>query len=55
VVLACGANSGLQRRFGLGIPAVALNSAQLELPALRGGDVEVHFGSDTAPRGFASK
>ena len=53
VVLACGANYGLQRRFGLGIPAVALNSAQLELPALRGGDVEVHFGSDTAPRGFA--
>jgi len=53
VVLACGANYGLQRRFGLGMPAVALNSAQLELPALRAGDVEVHFGSDTAPGGFA--
>lgn len=53
VVLACGANYGLQRRFGLGMPTVALNSAQLELPALRGGDVEVHFGTDTAPGGFA--
>ena len=52
VVLACGASYGLQRRFGLGMPAVSLNSAQLELPALRGGDVEVYFGSDTAPGGF---
>jgi digeranylgeranylglycerophospholipid reductase len=53
VVLACGASYGLQRRFGLGIPAVSLNSAQLELPAQRGGEVEVYFGSDTAPGGFA--
>jgi digeranylgeranylglycerophospholipid reductase len=53
VVLACGASYGLQRRFGLGMPAVSLNSAQLEVPARRGGDVEVYFGSDTAPGGFA--
>ncbi len=53
VILACGASYGLQRRFGLGMPAVSLNSAQLELPALRGGDVEVYFGADTAPGGFA--
>jgi geranylgeranyl reductase family protein len=53
VVLACGANYGLQRRFGLGMPTVSLNSAQLEVPALRGGDVEVYFGSDWAPGGFA--
>ena len=53
VVLACGANYGLQRGFNLGMPAVSLNSAQLEVPALRGGDVEVYFGSDTAPGGFA--
>ena len=53
VVLACGASYGLQRRFGLGMPAVSLNSAQLELPAVRGGDVEVYFGNDTAPGGFA--
>jgi digeranylgeranylglycerophospholipid reductase len=53
VVLACGANYGLQRRFGLGMPTVSLNSAQLEVPARRGGDVEVYFGSDWAPGGFA--
>ena len=53
VVLACGASYGLQRRFGLGMPAVSLNSAQLEVPASRGGDVEVYFGGDTAPGGFA--
>ena len=53
VVLACGASYGLQRRFGLGMPMVSLNSAQLEVPARRGGDVEVYFGSDWAPGGFA--
>ena len=53
VVLACGASYGLQRRFGLGMPPVSLNSAQLELPASRGGDVEVYFGGDVAPGGFA--
>jgi geranylgeranyl reductase family protein len=53
VILACGASYGLQRRFGLGMPAVYLNSAQLEVPARRTGDVELHFGSTTAPRGFA--
>ena len=53
VVLACGASYGLQRRFGLGMPTVSLNSAQLEVPARRSGDVEVYFGSDWAPGGFA--
>jgi geranylgeranyl reductase family protein len=53
VVLACGANYGLQRRFALGMPQVSLNSAQLEVPASRGGDVEVYFGSEVAPGGFA--
>ncbi len=53
VILACGANYAFQRRFGLGMPAVYLNSAQLELPAGRTGDVELHFGSIWAPRGFA--
>jgi len=53
VVLACGASYGLQRRFGLGMPSVSLNSAQLEVPARRGGDVEVYFGSAWAPGGFA--
>ncbi|MDR1988984.1 MAG: NAD(P)/FAD-dependent oxidoreductase [Acidobacteriaceae bacterium] len=52
-VLACGANYTLQRRLGLGMPALYLQSAQLEVAAARPGDVEVHFGSDVAPKGFA--
>jgi digeranylgeranylglycerophospholipid reductase len=52
-ILACGANYSLQRRLGLGLPSRYLQSAQLELPADRPGDVEVHFGHDIAPKGFA--
>ena len=52
-VLACGAHYALQQRLGMGLPAVFLQSAQLELPAGRGGDVEVHFGRTIAPQGFA--
>lgn len=52
-VLACGASYALQRRLGLGIPRVMLNSAQMELPCERHGAVEVHFGADVAPGGFA--
>jgi len=51
-VLACGANYTLQRRLGLGMPAMYLQSAQLEVPAAAPGDVEIHFG-DVAPKGFA--
>jgi geranylgeranyl reductase family protein len=53
VVLACGANYAFQRRLGLGMPSTFLQSAQLELPADRPGDVEIHFGSEIAPKGFA--
>jgi digeranylgeranylglycerophospholipid reductase len=53
VVLACGASYVLQRRLGLGVPDKHLQSAQVELPALEPGHVEVHFGADVAPRGFA--
>jgi digeranylgeranylglycerophospholipid reductase len=53
LILACGAQYGFQRRLGLGLPKVHLNSAQLELPATRTGDVELYFGTETAPRGFA--
>jgi digeranylgeranylglycerophospholipid reductase len=52
-VLACGAHYAMQRRLGLGLPAVFLQSAQLELPATRQGDVEVRFGRHLAPGGFA--
>lgn len=53
VVLACGAHYAFQRRLGLGLPSTFLQSAQMELGASRPGDVEVHFGSGIAPRGFA--
>jgi digeranylgeranylglycerophospholipid reductase len=53
VVLACGANYAFQKRLGLGMPSTFLQSAQLELPADRPGDVEIHFGSEIAPKGFA--
>ena len=53
VILACGANYTFQKRLGLGMPATFLQSAQLELPAERPGDVEIHFGSEIAPKGFA--
>jgi geranylgeranyl reductase family protein len=53
LILACGANYSLQRRLGLGMPGVFLHSAQMELPARRPGDVELHFGAEVAPKGFA--
>jgi digeranylgeranylglycerophospholipid reductase len=53
VILACGANYAFQKRLGLGMPSTFLQSAQLELPAGRPGDVEMHFGSEIAPKGFA--
>ena len=48
-VLACGAQYAIQRRLGMGLPAVFLQSAQLELAASRLGDVEVRFGHQVAP------
>ena len=53
VILACGAAYGFQKRLGLGMPATFLQSAQLEMSCETPGDVEVHFGSEVAPRGFA--
>jgi geranylgeranyl reductase family protein len=53
VVLACGANYTFQKRLGLGMPSTFLQSAQLELPVERLDDVEIHFGSEIAPKGFA--
>lgn len=52
-VLACGASYAFQRQLGLGMPSVYLASAQLELPAAHARDVEVFFGSQIAPAGFA--
>jgi digeranylgeranylglycerophospholipid reductase len=52
-VLACGASYSMQRDLGLGMPKLLMRSAQVELPADRLGDVEVHFGRSLAPGGFA--
>jgi geranylgeranyl reductase family protein len=52
-ILACGANYALQKRLGLGMPVMHLQSAQIEVPAAEPGHVEVHFGNDVAPKGFA--
>lgn len=53
VVLACGANYSFQRKLGLGMPTLYLSSAQMECPAARDGEVELYFGSQIAPHGFA--
>lgn len=53
ILLACGANYALQRRLGLGLPRLMLQSAQAEFPADRLAPVEVRFGADIAPGGFA--
>ena len=52
-VLACGANYALQRRIGFGLPTVFLQSAQVEWPSAPLENVEVHFGQEVAPSGFA--
>jgi geranylgeranyl reductase family protein len=52
-ILACGANYTLQRRLGLGMPEVFLQSAQVEWPSAESDRVEVHFGQAVAPSGFA--
>ena len=51
-IIACGANYSLHRQVGFGMPRLFLHTAQLELPASRLGDVELHFGADIAPKGF---
>ena len=52
-VLACGASYSVQRKLGLGMPRLFLHSAQVEVAADRLRDVEVYFGNDVAPNGFA--
>ena len=52
-VLACGASYGLHRTLGMGKPSVSLHSAQAEVPVDRHFDVEVFFGQQVAPEGFA--
>jgi flavin-dependent dehydrogenase len=51
-VLACGGRYALHRQLGLTVPSLFLHTAQREVPAAHPGDVEVHFGSEVAPKGF---
>jgi len=52
-VLATGGRYGLHRGLGFGLPDLFLHTAQMEIPAGRPGEVELHFGRDVAPGGFA--
>ncbi len=52
-VLACGANYRFHRELGLGMPDVFLQSAQFEMEFPEMPEVEVRFGRDVAPAGFA--
>jgi flavin-dependent dehydrogenase len=52
-VLACGANYRFHRALGLGRPDMFLQSAQLETPFPAMPGIEVQFGRDVAPAGFA--
>ena len=51
-VLACGGRYALHRQLGLAVPSFFLHTAQREVPAAHPGDVELHFGSEVAPKGF---
>jgi geranylgeranyl reductase family protein len=54
-VIACGANYRFHRPLGLGFPHLFLQSAQIEtrLRAPLPAEIEVRFGRDVAPGGFA--
>jgi digeranylgeranylglycerophospholipid reductase len=52
-ILACGANYRFHRALGLGRPDAFLQSAQLEVSFPRLPGIEVQFGRDVAPSGFA--
>jgi flavin-dependent dehydrogenase len=52
-VLACGANYRFHKALGLGVPKVFLQSAQVETPFPDHAEVQVRFGRDVAPAGFA--
>jgi flavin-dependent dehydrogenase len=52
-VLACGARYRFHRRLGLGLPRHYLQSAQIEMLLPSTTDIDVQFGRDVAPGGFA--
>ncbi len=52
-VLACGASYRFHRTLGLGLPNMFLQSAQIETPFPERAEIEVRFGREVAPSGFA--
>jgi digeranylgeranylglycerophospholipid reductase len=52
-VLACGVSYRFQRQLGLGLPGQAVHTAQTEVDALGADEVELYFGRQVAPGGFA--
>lgn len=52
-VLACGVSYRFQRQLGLGLPGLAIHTAQTEVDARPADVVHVHFGRGVAPDGFA--
>jgi geranylgeranyl reductase family protein len=52
-VLACGAHYRFHRQLNLGLPHVFLQSAQVETPFPDLSEIEVCFGREVAPSGFA--
>ncbi len=52
-VLACGAHYRFNRELGLGLPRAFLQTAQVEAPFPESPYVEVQFGREIAPGGFA--
>jgi len=51
-ILACGGRYALHRQLGLTVPSLYLHTAQREVPVESPDELEIHFGSDVAPRGF---
>jgi digeranylgeranylglycerophospholipid reductase len=52
-ILACGAQYRFNRAFGLGVPRVFVQTAQVQIPFPPLDHIEVRFGRDLAPGGFA--
>jgi digeranylgeranylglycerophospholipid reductase len=52
-VLACGVSYRFQRQLGLGLPGLAVHTAQTEVDAISGERVGLYFGRAVAPDGFA--
>jgi digeranylgeranylglycerophospholipid reductase len=52
-VLACGANYRFNRELGLGVPRAFLQSAQVQAPWDPADHIDVRFGREIAPGGFA--